>query len=266
MRTLLLLAALTGIAQAQTFTLPNAMPAGSTITVAPPVVVAPPTCPPPQPANLVTQATCPSGTTGSYQQTASFTCQGTIWTQSPFSPTTPPSGSCTANTTPPPTGTFWVYYNGVYNWGGDYSFVAVPNYQDTAGVPLTGKYDISVKVTGAYGGFLPFAGGTVPLWNFDASPYTKLTFALKAPSSNYQLYFVKVGDVTLPQSCWVQNLGVEPNVGTFTANQWSTFTIPLSRFCIGTGLTGGTAVYKFAVQDQTGKLETFYLDNVGFSN
>lgn len=256
MRYLILLAALTATAHAQTTIAP-----GGQVTV---TCSAPATCAQPAPASSQT-AQCTAPQVGSWPQTRTVTCSGTTWTLGGFTPATPPAGACTTPVTPP-LSAFWVYYNGVFNWGGDYSFVAQPNYQDTAGQPLSGPYDIAVKVTGAYGGFLPFAGGTVPLWNFDASPYTKLTFALKAPSSNFQLYFVKVGDVTLPTSCWVTDLGAEPNVGTFVANQWSTFTIPLSRFCVGKGFTGGTAVYKFAVQDQTGKLETFYLDNVGFTN
>ena len=181
----------------------------------------------------------------------------------PASATVTITGS-TSTVTSAPGGAFWVYYNGVYNWGGDYSFQATANYKDSAGVPLTGSYDIAVKVTSSYGGFLPFAGGTVPLWNFDASPYTKLTFALKAPSANFQMYFVKVGDVALPQNCWITDLSTEAGVGSFTPNQWSTFTIPLSRFCVGAGLTGGTSIYKFAIQDQSGQTGTFYLDNIGF--
>ena len=35
--------------------------------------------------------------------------------------------------------TFWVYHDGVFAWPGDYSFVAVPDYRDKTGQPLSGN-------------------------------------------------------------------------------------------------------------------------------
>jgi len=165
---------------------------------------------------------------------------------------------------------FWVYYNGVFSWGGDYSFGlpqgSSPNYQDTSGKPLSGAYDISIT-TNAYGGFLPFAGGTVPLWNFDASPYSKLTFALKPTHAGqkWQVYVIMVGDKKLPDSCTVTaaellNYGPVPAVGV-----WGTYTIDFSALCLGPKATGGTSLYKVAIQDQTGlQGNLWYVDNFGF--
>jgi hypothetical protein len=156
--------------------------------------------------------------------------------------------------------TFWVYHNGTFNWGGDYSFVATANYKDTSGASLSGSYDIAVTVTSAYGGFLPFAGGTVPLWNFDSSPYSRLTFAFKPTVANQsaQVFFVKVGDI--PVGVVVDpfsgQYGPKPQVGV-----WSTYTIPLSDVGVK-----GTSIYKFAIQDQTGlSHNVFYVDNIGFN-
>jgi hypothetical protein len=165
-----------------------------------------------------------------------------------------------ASTSAPPGSTFWVYYNGTFNWGGDYSFVATANYNDKSGVPLSGSYDIAVTVTGAYGGFLPFAGGTVPLWNFDASPYSYLIFAFKPTVANQaaQVFFVKVGDIPV-------GVVVDPFNGQYgpkpQAGVWGTYRIPLSDLGVK-----GTSVYKFAIQDQTGLgHNVFYVDNIGFN-
>jgi hypothetical protein len=174
---------------------------------------------------------------------------------SPSSDTVTITGSGAGNTS-----TFWVYYDGVFNWGGDYSFAAAANYKDTTGIPEEGPYDIAVTVTSAWGGFLPFAGGTVPLWDFNDNAYNYLVIDLKPTVANqrWQIYFVKVGDVSLPAGCAmnVLNFGPAPVVG-----KWATYKIPLSSLCVAQ-----TDVYKFAVQDQTGLASnTWYVDNVGFS-
>jgi hypothetical protein len=176
---------------------------------------------------------------------------------SPSTATVAISGSAAS---PSAGSTFWVYYNGIFNWGGDYSFVATANYKDTSGVPLSGAYDIAVTVTGAYGGFLPYAGGIVPLWNFDSSPYSYLTFAFKPTVANQaaQVFFVKVGDIPVGVVVDPFNgqYGPKPQVGV-----WGTYRIPLSDLGVK-----GTSIYKFAIQDQTGlSHNVFYVDNIGFN-
>lgn len=150
-----------------------------------------------------------------------------------------------------------MYYNGVFNWGGDYSYALTPDYKDTSGNPVSGAYDIKMT-NSASGGWLPYAGGTVPMWNFDDSPYTKLTLTLKPtmPNQTWNLYFIKVGDIALPPSCTVNltSFGPAPVVG-----QWATYTVPLSTLCVS-----NTSVYKFGLQDSTGHANTWYADNVGF--
>ena len=175
---------------------------------------------------------------------------------SPDSATVTISGSGT--NTPPPS-VFWVYYNGVYNWGGDYSYEATPNYQDTSGDPLEGPYDIAVTINSPWGGFLPYAGGTVPLWNFNDVGYTYLTFAFKPTIANQkaQVYFVKVGDIPvgIDINIFSGEYGPAPQPGV-----WATYKIPLSELGVL-----NTSVYKFAIQDMTGTAgHVFYLDNIGF--
>jgi hypothetical protein len=169
------------------------------------------------------------------------------------------------------TSTFWVYQNGVFNWGGDYSSQAVPNYKSTAGSPESGPYDIAVTLTGRWGIWAPYAGGTVPTWNFNAAGYNYLTLDLKptVPNQVWQLYFMLVGDVTIMGASGQQTVvnladyGPAPVVG-----KWATYKIPLSL--VLTQYSGGkpvyeTGVYKFGLQDQTGLAQnTWYVDNVGF--
>ena len=155
---------------------------------------------------------------------------------------------------PPPPGTSWVYYNGTFDWPGDYSFVAVPDYADTSGAPLSGGRDIKVTLTGAWGGWLPYAQN----WNFNSQGYTKLTFALKPTVANqdWSVYFVKVGDIPVGIYLDVLNYGPAPVVG-----QWNTYTVPLSDLGVL-----NTSIYKFCIQDKTGRSSNvWYVDNVGFA-
>jgi hypothetical protein len=148
----------------------------------------------------------------------------------------------------------WVYYNGVFDWPGDYSFAASPDYTDTSGAPLSGAHDIKVT-SSSWGGWLPYALH----WNFNAAPYSSLTFSLKPTRSDqtWQVYFVKVGDIPVGIAIDVTQYGPTPVVG-----QWGTYTVPLKALGVA-----GTSIYKFAIQDQTGANDnTWYIDNVGFVN
>jgi len=176
-------------------------------------------------------------------------------------PDVPPASNPTPPTPPsqPPGSASWVYYKGVFYWGGDYSYAATPDYADTSGAPLSGPYDIAVTITGAYGGFQPYAGGSVPLWNFIDNGYTYLTFSIKPTVMNQsaQIYFMMVGDVPV-------GIDIDPFSGKYgpppQQGVWSTYKIPLSELGVA-----NTSVYKFAIQDMTGlDHNVFYLDNIGF--
>jgi hypothetical protein len=155
--------------------------------------------------------------------------------------------------TPPAAGTSWVYYNGLFDWPGDYSFVAKANYHDKQGAPLSGKEDVKITLQAAYGGWLPYAQN----WSFNSAPYKKLTFSLKPTVANqhWSVYFVKVGDIPVGISIDVAQYGPTP-----VAGQWNTYTVPLADLGVL-----GTTIYKFAIQDKTGlSNNTWYVDNVGF--
>jgi len=158
-------------------------------------------------------------------------------------------------TTPPPApGTSWVYYNGQFDWPGDYSFQASANYKDSSGAPLSGAYDVKVTLNSAWGGWLPYAQN----WDFNSQPYTKLTVALKPTVANqvWHIYFVKVGDIPVGVYIDPAKYGPAP-----VAGKWATYTIPLADLGVL-----GTSIYKFCIQDQTGlSNNTWYVDNVGFA-
>ena len=169
-------------------------------------------------------------------------------------PTSITVGSSGGTPPPPPPGTSWVYYNGVFDWPGDYSYALTPDYKDTSGGPLSGPYDIKVTLDSAWGGWLPYALN----WDFNSSGYTKLTFALKPTVANQQwhVYFVKVGDVPVGIYLNVTDYGPAPVPG-----KWATYTVPLSDLGVL-----GTSIYKFCIQDQSGlSSNTWYIDNVGFA-
>jgi hypothetical protein len=159
-----------------------------------------------------------------------------------------------ASPTPPTTsGTSWIYYNGAFDWPGDWPFSANTDYTDTSGGPLSGSSDLKITLTGAFGGWIPWAQN----FDFNSVGYTKLTFALKPTIANqtWSIAFVKVGDVPVGITLNVANYGPAP-----VAGQWGTYTIPLSDLGVL-----GTSIYKFVLQDQTGQSNnTWYVDNVGF--
>ena len=71
---------------------------------------------------------------------------------STVAPTAPPVTTPPV-TTPPVTtsgSVSWVYYNGVFDWPGDFDYAATANYADTSGGPLSGAHDIKI-VSSAWG-------------------------------------------------------------------------------------------------------------------
>jgi hypothetical protein len=159
--------------------------------------------------------------------------------------------------------TAWVYYNGVFNWGGDWSFAATPNYTDTSGAPIEGGYDIEVT-TQQWGGWQPFVNANcqsnISLC-FNTTPYSYIIFSAKPVVANqtFLVDFLSSGDTTdgvAVQAAAYCSGGSNPAIG-----EWETCKIPLSAFKL-TDLT----ILKFGLSDQTGLSSNhFYLDNVGFS-
>jgi hypothetical protein len=163
---------------------------------------------------------------------------------------------------------FWVYYNGVFNWPGDYSASATANYKDTTGLPLSGSYDINLTLNGPWGIWTPYA----PNWDFNLTGFNYLVFSLKPTVANqvWTMYSMRVGDVRIvnsagvPVTLSVLNYGPAPQAGV-----WATYRIPLADFMTDWS-TGSPvqlqAMYKFGIQDETGLAANhWYIDNVEFT-
>jgi hypothetical protein len=160
------------------------------------------------------------------------------------------AGSTVSNSAAQPA---WVYHAGTYYWSGDYSANATPYYSDKTGEPAAGGRDIKVVLLGKWGIFTPVARN----WDFDLKPYAYFTFSLKPtqPEQAMHVYFMQVGDKAVGGVVDPFKYGPPPEVG-----KWTTYKIPLADL----GITG-IHVYKFGMQDQTGRAEnTYYLDDIGF--
>ena len=166
----------------------------------------------------------------------------------------------------------WAYKNGVFSWPGDWSGDAVTlNYQDTVGDP--GIEDVSVHVNSSWGYWLPYCpqdgptihGYTVP--SCDVSTYAAITMQLKAtiPNQTWSLAIFKYTIVNgeLVDDTIVGGVGdLTPYGGPALVGKFVTYTIPLSEL----GASGLTTMYKFLLQDQTGRSgQTWYINQVGFT-
>jgi len=160
--------------------------------------------------------------------------------------------------------TLWVYYNGVFNWGGDWSFAASANYKDTAGVPIEGAFDIVITAQ-QWGGWQPYVSANCQSnisQCFDTTPYKYLIFSAKPTVANqvFDVGFMSAGDT--PDGQTIFNTSSYCSGGSNPAlGQWESCKIPLSAFALT-----DTTILKFWISDQSGASSNhFYLDNVGFS-
>lgn len=240
------------------------VPVGTTITVP---GVAPPTCTvPAPPTSEVAQCTPPL--VGSWTQTrvVSSAAYPTCWTVTSWTPSSAPAGSCAAVSKK-----YSVYSNGVLgggdgNWVGDFdNSPTEANYRDTTGAPATGTYDLKFTGNQQWPIWMPYAND--PPKSFPMAGYTSIQFDLKPTSSNqpFSFYFVPAGDEASPSSCTV-NLPNAAYSGPFVAGQWVHVTIALGVLCVtNPAIFPGANVYKFGMQEQSGKNgAVWYENNVTF--
>jgi len=169
--------------------------------------------------------------------------------------------------------TFWVYYNGTYNWGdggtNDYSDVTA-NYKDTAGNPESGAYDISISSNVSGGYYQPFSGGTAsPEYAAEIGAFKYMILDLKPTIANqkWQLNIIS----RLPQGDVYNNAPVElpgnygpaPVVGV-----WGHYKVPLNPdLAVGTGYCigsiAGTTLTVSAVNAGMSVQTTSWLTGVG---
>jgi hypothetical protein len=129
--------------------------------------------------------------------------------------------------------TYWVYYDGVFNWTGDYDYgSASSNYSDTAGTPQDGPYDIGVSIPSPYGGFLPYAGKTVPTWDLEGSVFNYLTINME-PTIGGQDWRIMMLDRTVAGDISNNATVLASAYGTASPGQWTTYKIPLANLGIG---------------------------------
>jgi hypothetical protein len=157
-----------------------------------------------------------------------------------------------------------VYNDGAFDWAGDWSSHATPNYQDTTGQPLVGPYDIAVTVDpGTTGLWQPYYNGlcqTDTSLCFVTTPYQHLIFSLKptVPGSIFGVAFFSSGDTkdgnNLGDISAYCSGGSNPPVG-----EWESCSIPLSAFAFT-----DPAIVKFFIQAQSEE-PSFYVDQVGFT-
>ena len=180
------------------------------------------------------------------------------------SPSSPQSGGSSA----PTQGIYWVYHNGTFNWGGDWSFGGLTiNYMDTSGVPIEGPYDISATENGQWAGWLPYISGNCKSTDlaacFDTTPYKYLIFSAEVTVANqvFAAAILSAGDT--PDGNNIYDLGQYCSGGDNpTVGQWESCKVPLSAF-----QPTDSYILKFSIQDETGlKINKWYLDDVGFSS
>ena len=163
---------------------------------------------------------------------------------------------------------FTIYKDSVFNWGGDFDYGGMTSdYHDVTGSPQGGTGDILNTVSGAFAGWLPWAGNLCTQWNMWAGAYNYISLDLKpsAPGQTWNIYAVRVGDVSISRPATYSNdvghYGPAPAVGV-----WATYKVPLVVF-LEDNTSGATvlqqAMYKFASTDQTGSASNhWWVDNV----
>lgn len=170
--------------------------------------------------------------------------------------------------TPPPATASWIYHNGQYFWGTDWSSGGTANYSDTSGAPVSGTKDIAFTTSAQWGLWTPVApNNAAGIPAFDASPYTHLTLSLK-PTRAVQVWSLYAvpgpdGETFVPGTVVddISVYGPAPAIG-----KWGTYLIPLSVLGVGKGLAVGTNLRKLGLQDQSGPAgNAFFIDAVGFS-
>jgi hypothetical protein len=166
--------------------------------------------------------------------------------------------------------TFWVYYNGVFNWLGDFSYPGGSiniNYADTTGAPESGAADIDVSFTVAHAGFQPYAGNKTTAWDMEGGSFGYISMDLKPTIAGqaWELFVISrlpPGDVFPWSNVQLSNYGPAPVVG-----QWATYKIPLSVLTIGythfTASISGTTLTVSSVSSGVGLDAGGYLTGPG---
>jgi hypothetical protein len=166
---------------------------------------------------------------------------------------------------PPPVTESWVYHEGKLIWGGDWSYSATPNYDDTANLAPDGTASLRVTLTGAWGGWQPYinAGCQSSIGEcFDTSGFNYLNFLARPTIADqkFKAAILSSGDTADGPPLYDMGPynpgGDNPPVGV-----WTAYKVPLSVFALTNPI-----ILKFSIGDQTGlAANAWNLANVGFS-
>jgi hypothetical protein len=166
--------------------------------------------------------------------------------------------------------TFWVYYNGVFNWLGDFSYPGGSifiNYADTTGAPVSGPADINISFLIAHSGFQPYAGKTTTAWDMEGGSFGYISMDLKPTMAgqDWEIFIISrlpPGDVFPWSNVMLSSYGPAPVVG-----KWATYKIPLSVLTIGSthfsGSISGTTLTVSSVSSGVGLDAGGYLAGPG---
>jgi hypothetical protein len=230
----------------------------------------------------------PVVTTGAPEESAgpdASTVSVDAGTASDMATTTPPPV-----TTKPPAGTSWVYYQGKYDWSGDWNSGLTANYtaKPSGFSCLTGADCLELTPTGEWGMWIPFPETSnnpndtlhSPGIGMNITGFSYLTIAIYPTKAGFAPTFgfdySTPGQVDLPAgdcvavagtaegtSCTAGAYGPSPMV----VGKWNVYNIPLSAFNLGSVLakTNGW-IYKFWSQEHgDNDQQTYYVDQVGFT-
>lgn len=211
-----------------------------------------------KPASMQAQA-CPAGTIGTWTQTRSVTAIAapSCWLPGPWSPTSPPAGSCPSSTPPPPppppppAGSFIIYNNGTFNLpGADNWCMKSVNYQDTTGAPQGGIGDAAITLACANGGWQPLFVPNGSTTFFDISGYKTLSISIKPPADNAGYWLGIAGNLDTADGIQIQIAGPGfTKYGPATKKgQWANYKVPLADL----QMTDPKNVFKFGLADGTG--------------
>jgi hypothetical protein len=187
----------------------------------------------------------------------------------PSSGTISISGSGVATPPPPANGASWVYYQGKFDWAGDWNSIPMDYSYGSAGVNGGGPV-IEMPGSQQYQYWLPypqhnFNGPASNGTNFSTVGFTKFTIAFKPSQAGLQAqmnFYVASGatdDIVFGNVVMITQAKYGPAV--MTAGEWNVYTVPLTDFGLA---ANGQWIYKFIVQQQGNTPQTVLIDQVGF--
>lgn len=156
----------------------------------------------------------------------------------------------------------YVYWDGVFYWGGDYSYGSnfIESYADQTGAPTAGA-DFMISATNSEG-WQPFA----PTNAFDLTPYEYIILRWKPTVANDAMVLRSelVGDKAVGTPVTLQDATYATDGKSPTPGVWGSYKIPLSAMGIGVP-AGVPTLYKLQFTNPNGSFaRTQYFEQIAF--